>query len=1162
MITRADRRRRRGFTVISTVAIGIVVSLLAASLAVVASQDLYDARRLEAITRNRLTAESVAAAVFATVRSEGLPVTDFPGLATDGPELRWGRLGGSGSLWQDCTSVESCGEGDSVGFHVDLAAQPASSGSGRYTVEVQTRTRCREDGSRCITGRFQQALVHRHFLQHLFVADQEGVAAAVVDGHLSIAADAPGCALGSIPTGFDACAPVAFRGPAPVVSGEIQAPDVVRGSIVSNDTAIAVCGAPDFSSSDARVTVTSTDPVPGVGEPAASRGWVVAGEALPPEVDQDPASPCSTTTDDPSFVADLSRALVKAGAAHPEVRQVVPPVADLSDEDFDAAYRAIAAQGGYLLTPPDGVTSAVILVGDELCFGSSSYGYSGQCPDGASLWPLPPNGVVYSPNPVVVGAAPGTPVEGKVTVVSAQDVVIGTDLRVSATDSVAEDNPNFIGVLAGRDVRVGTEGASPGMTRTVQAALVARRQVKTDSWGTPGPPVKNPPTLRLVGAVASKVRAVVAGYDDRTGLLVAGYRKDWSYDRRLADRQPPFLLGPEPSGWSRLPLADTTGSTGLSGTDPELHTPPTPDLDLPETGAPLGVSAVPFGDQMRVAWAPPASGDTCVLRYDAYRTENGGPATLSGSVAADQTHTYQTVTAAKTYRFAVSAVYSDEPGCPAGDRRSVWSPPVTTPALVAETTGLSPSLYWRMDEPRPWWSGLSGYAANVAAGTPEGGAARSTDGTYPADAVYAQSSPVTSDTWSRTAHLPTDGVTSGSFVATTTKELSVAMWAKVPPATGNVILAARTNLGVGKNPELVLFVNPALGQVGAFVGALQMCATAEGVIRPNRWHYYVATAAAGMLRVYVDGTLRSICAVTPTDVPEQAGTFVAGGAGATVGEVALFPAALSSAQVEALYAASGPDAPEGGYAASVLRDSPRGFWRLADAGTTAADASSNQADGTYAASGITRNLPGPFTGSVGVRVDSTAAPAVTGFGVPVASTDPDEDVWAWANSPGVVMESWVHLPSASKHGEIVRVGRPPSQHGLGMGIGDGSYTVDGNHLIVLWEVVCWIDSGVNVGTGWHHIAVAVTPPGPSGKTVTEFYIDGEMVKSVTGCPTNDTRTPGSDRNDAWAIGGTGTRAPVGITIAEPAVYTGGLLWGVPWSRGGMRAHYRAGAGLP
>src|SRR5207253_9410954 len=99
---------------------------------------------------------------------------------------------------------------------------------------------------------------------------------------------------------------------------------------------------------------------------------------------------------------------------------------------------------------------------------------------------------------------------------------------------------------------------------------------------------------------------------------------------------------------------------------------------------------------------------------------------------------------------------------------------------------------------------------------------------------------------------------------------------------------------------------------------------------------------------------------------------------------------------------------------------------------------------------------------------------------------------------------WVNLDSASRNGAFVKIGtETDGSGGDGFAIGVGNTTFDdtGNHLIVLYEGARWINTNVNIGTGWHNVAVTLNVSG-----YPTLYVDGTGVYSdSSGAP----RAPGS-----------------------------------------------------
>lgn len=93
----------------------------------------------------------------------------------------------------------------------------------------------------------------------------------------------------------------------------------------------------------------------------------------------------------------------------------------------------------------------------------------------------------------------------------------------------------------------------------------------------------------------------------------------------------------------------------------------------------------------------------------------------------------------------------------------------------------------------------------------------------------------------------------------------------------------------------------------------------------------------------------------------------------------------------------------------------------------------------------------------------------------------------------VTLEAWVYLDSLSLSGPIVKVGTiGPSGYGMGVGNTTWDSTNRGNNLVLLFENIRWINTGVPIGLGWHHVAMVLNSSGqPSA------YLDGRLVYSDT-----------------------------------------------------------------
>lgn len=178
------------------------------------------------------------------------------------------------------------------------------------------------------------------------------------------------------------------------------------------------------------------------------------------------------------------------------------------------------------------------------------------------------------------------------------------------------------------------------------------------------------------------------------------------------------------------------------------------------------------------------------------------------------------------------------------------------------------------------------------------------------------------------------------------------------------------------------------------------------------------------------------------------------------------------------------------YASTVLGDSPVVFLQLDETtGTSAADSGSNAVAWTYQ-TGVTLGSTAVFpVGGTAINPPGNGSAAILSS---VPST--------LANPRGTSIEVSVYLPDFSQKGAFVRIG---NGNGWSVGVGSGSMDTAGNNLIILQENVGWYDSGVAIGTGNHYIVVTNSSTG-----TLSFYVDGNLVKTITGVGAPITATTG------------------------------------------------------
>ncbi len=349
-----------------------------------------------------------------------------------------------------------------------------------------------------------------------------------------------------------------------------------------------------------------------------------------------------------------------------------------------------------------------------------------------------------------------------------------------------------------------------------------------------------------------------------------------------------------------------------------------------------------------------------------------------------------------------------------------------------------------------------------------------------------------------------------------------------------------------------------------YVNGTAKTLVATDAIPEDQWSHLVATIdGLGNGRIYRNGALVASGALPiPTIVTRDSNKIGTKSASDTsssiqpwegrIQDVAVYFGALPSSEVGAHYAAATFSGPNGAktvtsyydylrppYSDSVLTNTPAGYWRLGESSGNVADSSGSNHPGTVHST-VTRVAGGALiddtNGSITPTSTTSSHIPVTGSGVTLPTT-------------GFTLEAWVNIPDTSRSGAFV-VTSGNSTDNVSLGVGSGNITSNGNHLVAKYRNVTGgdFDSGINIGTGWHHVALRVN----SGTTA-DFFLDGDKVATKTSL------APGSSRNSNWSIGGGGTSSSctcaVGVGIDEAAMYATAL------SDAALREHYLSGLNL-
>lgn len=147
------------------------------------------------------------------------------------------------------------------------------------------------------------------------------------------------------------------------------------------------------------------------------------------------------------------------------------------------------------------------------------------------------------------------------TIAAARDIIINGDVTRDA------GTPSMLGLIANQFVRVyhpvtnmstsnetcnegnGPYGNAIGTNRRIDAAMLSLTHVFVVDHYFCGTPRGQ---LTVNGGIAQKFRGAVGTFNASTGNPSTGFQKNYVYDRRLRNREPPFFLDPVQASWSVL----------------------------------------------------------------------------------------------------------------------------------------------------------------------------------------------------------------------------------------------------------------------------------------------------------------------------------------------------------------------------------------------------------------------------------------------------------------------------------------------------------------------------------------------------------------------------------------------------------------------------------
>lgn len=239
------------------------------------------------------------------------------------------------------------------------------------------------------------------------------------------------------------------------------------------------------------------------------------------------------------------------------------------------------------------------------------------------------------------------------------------------------------------------------------------------------------------------------------------------------------------------------------------------------------------------------------------------------------------------------------------------------------------------------------------------------------------------------------------------------------------------------------------------------------------------------------------------------------------------------------------------YVRTILRDRPVGLWMLDEpSGTIAVDKTNRYGNGTYAASGVTYNVPGP-SGKIpraiatdGAAGDVGIPDAIIFLGTGADGTTTRQSWEVWANLSVDLTTTTVRY----LWGNDTSPFRALALGGDATGALTNEVSTVGNDDGGANERTGW--DGFTIAAGWHH-HVWVFNGLQDGWT---YYLDGTDIMGRSGVSkiNNASGARGMTRNGSWRLSRFTTNYQAWTGLAAAAVYDKDL------SQATIAAHYGAG----
>jgi PKD repeat protein len=585
-----------------------------------------------------------------------------------------------------------------------------------------------------------------------------------------------------------------------------------------------------------------------------------------------------------------------------------------------------------------------------------------------------------------------------------------------------------------------------------------------------------------------------------------------------------------------------------------------PGKEGPQGGSDLTPSATTtYPGQVRLAWRSAWDRDNKTLTYELLRGSSTSPTVVATTTAGTEWWDRPPVALADPSPLTGAQQYRVRVTDPSGN--TVTGNPVSATVSTAAATAYPAAVkadgatdYWRLGD-------RSGLVGTASIGEHD----LKVDSSETRGVAGATADSNTAMTFTGVTEIPFStrfGPSYKSVVpAATTYTLdgpqtyTTEAWIKTTTTTGGKIIGfGNSNSGYSSNYDRQVYMtNDGRLVAGVYSGGTNTATSAKSY-NDGEWHHVAATLGASGLNLYVDGVK-----VASNGAATQAQPFngywriggdtlngwpdqpTSNGFAGTIDDVAVYPAALTGAQVRAHYSATGrtaatPAKPSDAAGGAVFDSAPDAFWRLQETtGTSLADsgpegASPAVVNGTVGLGAA--GVPG-ITGSTGVALSGANDSGLASSAPTAAPSTYSEELWFKTTS--------------TRGGKLIGFGSDRSGYS---GSYDRHVWMDRNGTL---HFGTWTGQANTVDTtkayndgSWHHV---VASQGADGMAM---YVDGALVGT-------NPQTQAQGYTGYWRVGGDSSWGDTenGFfdgTVDDVAVYSRAL------TAADAATHFRAGGG--